>query len=126
MKDPWQTTAIGLCHHRRDIDYRDEMLQPRRKGLRPSDIAVRIGTDLRQGDSDERLETFSDGWRTRFPQVVPRVDGVDASLISLHPPIIGGAEELAGERADHTEFLSMPYSWPYPGRFSWPFLAWQP
>ena len=37
-----------------------------------------------------------------------RVDGVDAGLISLHPPVIGGAEKLAGERADHTEFLSLP------------------
>ncbi len=30
-----------------------------------------------------------------------RVDGADAGLISLHPPVVGGAEELAGERADH-------------------------
>ena len=30
-----------------------------------------------------------------------RVDGVDAGLISLHPPVVGGAEKLAGERADH-------------------------
>jgi hypothetical protein len=37
-----------------------------------------------------------------------RVDGVDTGLISLHPAIIGGAEKLAGERADHTEFLSLP------------------
>ncbi|MFK4608031.1 hypothetical protein ABIF57_007483 [Bradyrhizobium diazoefficiens] len=30
-----------------------------------------------------------------------RVDRVDAGLISLHPPVVGGAEKLAGERADH-------------------------
>ena len=30
-----------------------------------------------------------------------RIDGVDAGLISLHPPVVGGAEKLAGERADH-------------------------
>ena len=30
-----------------------------------------------------------------------RVDVVDAGLISLHPPVVGGAEKLAGERADH-------------------------
>lgn len=30
-----------------------------------------------------------------------RVDGVDAGLVSLHPPVVGGAEKLAGERADH-------------------------
>ena len=34
-----------------------------------------------------------------------RVDGVDAGLVSLHPPVVGGAEKLAGERADHAEFL---------------------
>ena len=34
-----------------------------------------------------------------------RVDGVDAGLISLDPPVIGGAEKLAGERADHAKFL---------------------
>ena len=36
-----------------------------------------------------------------------RIDGVDAGLISLHPPVVGGAEKLAGERADHAEFLSL-------------------
>ncbi len=36
-----------------------------------------------------------------------RVDGIDAGLISLDPPVVGGAEKLAGERADHTEFLSL-------------------
>ncbi|MGY4354267.1 hypothetical protein ACVW0J_000760 [Bradyrhizobium sp. i1.7.7] len=30
-----------------------------------------------------------------------RVDRVDAGLVSLHPPVVGGAEKLAGERADH-------------------------
>ena len=30
-----------------------------------------------------------------------RVDSVNAGLISLHPPVVGGAEKLAGERADH-------------------------
>ncbi len=30
-----------------------------------------------------------------------RVDRADAGLISLHPPVVGGAEKLAGERADH-------------------------
>ncbi len=34
-----------------------------------------------------------------------RVDGVDAGLVPLHPPIIGGAEKLAGERADHAKIL---------------------
>ncbi len=34
-----------------------------------------------------------------------RVDGVDAGLIPLHPPVVGGAEKLAGERADHAKFL---------------------
>src|ERR1044072_8514943 len=30
-----------------------------------------------------------------------RIDVIDAGLISLHPPVVGGAEKLAGERADH-------------------------
>lgn len=30
-----------------------------------------------------------------------RVDRADAGLVSLHPPVVGGAEKLAGERADH-------------------------
>ena len=34
-----------------------------------------------------------------------RVDGVDAGLVSLDPPVIGGTEKLAGERADHAKFL---------------------
>src|SRR5262249_5778579 len=33
------------------------------------------------------------------------VDGIDAGLVPLDPPVIGGAEKLAGERADHTVFL---------------------
>jgi len=32
------------------------------------------------------------------------VDGVDAGLVGLDTPVIGGAEKLAGERADHKEF----------------------
>src|SRR5437763_6960999 len=35
-----------------------------------------------------------------------RIDGVDAGLVALHPPVVGGAEKFAGERADHAEFLS--------------------
>ncbi len=35
-----------------------------------------------------------------------RIDGVDPGLIPLHPPVVGGAEKLAGERADHAKFLS--------------------
>ena len=34
-----------------------------------------------------------------------RIDGVDPGLVSLDPPVIGGAEKLAGERADHAKFL---------------------
>ncbi|MGY3287707.1 hypothetical protein ACVWWP_000774 [Bradyrhizobium sp. LM3.6] len=34
-----------------------------------------------------------------------RVDRADAGLISLHPPVVGGAEKFAGERADHAWFL---------------------
>src|SRR4029079_5297683 len=37
------------------------------------------------------------------------VDGIDAGLISLDPPVVGGAEKLAGERADHAKFLSLPF-----------------
>ncbi len=38
-----------------------------------------------------------------------RVDGVDAGLVSLDPPVIGGTEKLAGERANHTKFLSLRF-----------------
>jgi hypothetical protein len=38
-----------------------------------------------------------------------RVDGVDPGLISLDPPVVGGAEKLAGERADHARFLSLRF-----------------
>ena len=38
-----------------------------------------------------------------------RVDGVDARLIALDPPVVGGAEKLAGERADHAKFLSLRF-----------------
>ena len=31
-----------------------------------------------------------------------RIDGIDAGLIPLNPPVVGGAEKFAGERADHT------------------------
>ena len=46
--------------------------------------------------------------RQRGELGLQRVDGVDAGLISLHPPVVGGAEKLAGERADHAKFLSLP------------------
>ena len=36
-----------------------------------------------------------------------RVDGVDAGLIALDPTVVGRAEKLAGERADHAKFLSL-------------------
>ncbi len=37
------------------------------------------------------------------------VDGVDARLIPLDAPIVGGAEKLAGERADHAKVLSVRF-----------------
>src|SRR5450759_3139939 len=37
------------------------------------------------------------------------VNGVDAGLISLDPPVVGGAEKLAGERADHAKFLFLRF-----------------
>jgi hypothetical protein len=37
------------------------------------------------------------------------VDGVDPGLISLDPPVVGGTEKLAGERADHGRFLSLRF-----------------
>ena len=38
-----------------------------------------------------------------------RIDGIDAGLIGLDPPVIGGAEKLAGERAEHARFLSFQF-----------------
>ena len=46
--------------------------------------------------------------RQRGDLGLQRIDGVDAGLISLHPPVVGGAEKLAGERADHAKFLPLP------------------
>ena len=37
------------------------------------------------------------------------IDGIDPGLIALDPAVIGGAEELAGERADHAKFLSLRF-----------------
>src|SRR6202011_1481234 len=37
------------------------------------------------------------------------IDGVDAGLISLDPPVVGGAEKFAGERADHAKFLFLRF-----------------
>jgi len=37
------------------------------------------------------------------------VDGVDTRLVPLDPPIVGGAEKLAGERADHAKFLLLRF-----------------
>ena len=47
--------------------------------------------------------------RKRGDLGLQRVDGVDAGLISLDPPVVGGAEKLAGERADHAKFLSLRF-----------------
>jgi hypothetical protein len=33
------------------------------------------------------------------------IDGIDAGLVTLDPPIVGGAEKFAGDRADHAKFL---------------------
>ena len=47
--------------------------------------------------------------RQRRDLRLERVDGVDAGLISLDPPVVGGAEKLAGERADHAKFLFLRF-----------------
>ena len=47
--------------------------------------------------------------RKRRDLRLQRVDGVDAGLVSLDPPVVGGAEKLAGERADHAKFLSLRF-----------------
>jgi hypothetical protein len=70
------------------------------------------GGEGRHQDVVERLalgELLAEFAGARFQRLVrqlrdlglKRVDGVDAGLISLHPPVVGGAEKLAGERADH-------------------------
>jgi len=40
-----------------------------------------------------------------FELTLERVDVVDPGLIALDPAVVGGAEELAGERADPAKFL---------------------
>ncbi len=59
-------------------------------------------------------ELFAELGRPRLQSLVgqrrdlglQRVDGVDAGLIPLDPPVVGGAEKLAGKRAEHEKFLS--------------------
>jgi len=41
-----------------------------------------------------------------------RVDGVDPGLVALDPPVVGGTEKLAGERADHAKFLFLRFGKP--------------
>ncbi len=58
----------------------------------------------------ERLAKFGGTGLQRFVRErrdlgLERIDGVDPGLISLDPPVVGGAEKLAGERADHAKFL---------------------
>ena len=62
-------------------------------------------------------ELFAEFSRARLQRLVRKcrdlglqgIDGVDAGLISLDPPVIGGAEKLAGERADHAKFLLLRF-----------------
>src|SRR6202022_1800111 len=78
------------------------------------------GGEDRHQDVIQRLalgELFTEFGGTGFQRLVrqggnlglQRVDGVDAGLISLDPPVVGGAEKLAGERADHAKFLSLRF-----------------
>ena len=53
-----------------------------------------------------RLQRFI---RQRRDLRLQRIDGVDPGLIALDPAVIGGAEKLAGERADHAKFLSLRF-----------------
>src|SRR6185437_13977389 len=51
----------------------------------------------------------------RFELFLQRVDRVDLRLIATDPPFIGGAEQLAGDGADHASSSSI-----MPGVFSTP------
>ena len=62
------------------------------RGLAVGELGAELG-----GARFERL--IREGCELRLQ----RVDGADAGLISLHPPVVGGAEKLAGERADHAK-----------------------
>ena len=78
------------------------------------------GGEGRNQDVVERLavgELLAEFGGARFQRVIRQrrdlrlqgVDGVDPGLISLDPPVVGGAEKLAGERADHAKFLSLRF-----------------
>src|SRR5581483_1834459 len=54
-----------------------------------------------------------------------RIDGIDAGLISLYPPVIGGAEKLAGERADHAFYVLFSRLTRGSGLVLEPFVAYQ-
>ena len=59
-------------------------------------VSDRFGTD----DIDGFSNIFGGDFRFKL------VDGIDAGLVPLDPPIICGAEKLTGERAEHETFLS--------------------
>src|SRR5262249_9803131 len=40
-----------------------------------------------------------------FDLAFERVDGINGGLVALDPAVVGGAEKLAGERADHAKVL---------------------
>ena len=47
------------------------------------------------------VRAFSASSESAASSCFQRVDGVDARLIAADPPLIGGAEQLAGDGADH-------------------------
>ena len=73
-------------------------------GARMSSSEVAVG-DLLLEIVGARPELLV-GERCQFR--LKRVDLVDPRLIAANPPLIGGAEQLAGNGADHTEGSSIP------------------
>ena len=78
------------------------------------------GGEGRNQNIVERLavgESFAEFGGARLQRLVrkrrqlrlQRVDGIDPGLIPLDPPVIGGTEKLAGERADHAKFLFLRF-----------------
>ena len=74
---------------------------------RADTVIPRLKADAYEKDEKNRTVVLTDAGVEAVEDILrgdvglKRVDGVDAGLISLHPPVVGGAEKLAGERADH-------------------------
>src|SRR5262249_37236442 len=86
---PLPERALGGLAHRRKRRHQDVV-----ERLAVSELLAKFG-----GAALQRLVTERGDLRLQL------VDGIDLGHIGLDAPVVGGAEKLAGERADHADFL---------------------